>query len=78
MRCFGEDTRPEIEAMLLERIRQMTPEEKLARVDDLTTAARTLAAAKIREEHPELDDREVTLRVAERLYGRELVAKVRL
>jgi hypothetical protein len=77
VKLFGEDTRPEIEDRMIEMLRRMPPERKLAKIFDLGAAARELSAARIRAEHPELEEREVRLRVGELVYGKELIAKVR-
>jgi len=53
----------------------MTPQQKAARIFDLNRAARALSAARIRKEHPDLSDREVQVRVAALVYGRELVRR---
>ncbi len=69
------DTRPDIEERMLQLYRQMTPQQKAARIFDLNRAARELSAARIRKEHPDLSDREVQVRVAALVYGRELVRR---
>jgi len=58
---------------MLELYRGMTPQEKARRVFDLNAAARALAAARIRKDHPELSEREIDVRVAALVYGRALV-----
>lgn len=58
---------------MLQLYRQMTPQQKAARVFDLSRTARLLSAARIRRDHPELSDREVEVRVAALAYGRDLV-----
>lgn len=69
------DTRPEIEERMLQLYRQMTPQQKAARIFDLNLAARTLSAARIHREHPNLSPREVEVRVAALVYGRDLVKR---
>jgi hypothetical protein len=69
------DTHPRIERMIIEGYRRMTPAQKLARVFDLSLAVRQLSAARIRNEHPELDERTVQERVAELCYGPDLVRR---
>jgi hypothetical protein len=71
------DTEPEAAAILLEGYRRMSAAQKFAIVDDLRRATLQLAAARIRAEAPDLDEREVQLRVAELTLGRELVDEVR-
>lgn len=60
---------------MLQLYRQMTPQQKAARIFDLNRAARELSAARIRKDHPELSEREVEVRVAALVYGRELVRR---
>lgn len=69
------DTRPDVEERMLQLYRQMTPQQKAARIFDLNRAARELSAARIRKDHPELSEREVEVRVAALVYGRELVRR---
>jgi len=57
--------------MMVDAYRRMTPEQKLRRVWELTLAARQLAAARLREEHPTADDREIALRLAALRFDRE-------
>jgi hypothetical protein len=59
------DTPPEVEEILLEGYRRMTPAEKLARVMDLNRAAQEMALARIRATYgPDLSEREERLRLA--------------
>lgn len=60
---------------MLQLYREMTPEQKARRVFDLGRAARALSAARVRRDHPELSDREVEVRVAALVYGRDLVRR---
>jgi hypothetical protein len=69
------DTRPDIEERMLELYRAMTPQEKAVRIFDLNGAARALSAARIQKDHPELSEREVEVRVAALVYGRDLVRR---
>jgi hypothetical protein len=73
MSLGARDTRPEIEERMLELYRKMTPQDKARRVFDLTRTARLLSAARIRRESSGLSDREVDVRVAALVYGRDLV-----
>ena len=59
-----DDTHPTIRAMMVEGYRRMTPTEKFRRVEELNEAVLQLAAARIRAEHPGLDDRELRLCIA--------------
>ena len=54
----------------------MTPAQRLAAADRLSTAVRELATAGIRERHPNADEHEIRVRLTVRMYGR--AAAVRL
>jgi hypothetical protein len=60
---------------MLQLYREMTPQQKAVRVFDLNAAARALSAARIRKECPHLSQREVDVRVAALVYGRDLVRR---
>lgn len=71
---LSRDTSPEAEALLVERYRQMTPQEKLRQVIDLSEAVRQLAAARIRHQYgPDIDERELRLRLAALVIDRQLM-----
>jgi len=72
-----DDTSPEARALQLELYRRMTPGEKLALVLDLTDTAEIFARAGLRMRHPNADEREITLRLAELKYGREWLQRNR-
>lgn len=76
MSLFSMDTRPEVVGVLLEGYRRMTPAQKLARVADLTAAARQMAAARIRSQYPEADEAEVRMRLGTLVLGRETMRRV--
>jgi hypothetical protein len=75
MRLFGRDTSPEAARVLVDGYRRMSPEQKLAIVDDLTRATKQLAAARIHQQYPNATDREVLLRVASLTLGRDLMIR---
>jgi hypothetical protein len=58
------DTHPRIEAMMVQACRQMTPAEKLARVQALNEGVLQMAAARIRRQYEPASERELRLRVA--------------
>lgn len=60
---------------MLALYRAMSPQEKARRLFDLNRAARSLAGARIRRDHPELSEREIEARVAALVYGRDLVRR---
>lgn len=67
------DTPVEIDRILFDRYRAMTPEQKLHLVFDLQASSDLLAMADIRARHPLIDEREAQLRLASRKYSRELM-----
>lgn len=66
MRTQSRDTHPDIERMLIEHYRTMTPAQKLAAARDLHQAALELAGAGVRLRHPDAPDDEVRLRALSR------------
>jgi len=52
------DTTPEMEKILIAGYRQMTPQQKLQRVTELTQAIQQLALARIRKQYGELAEHE--------------------
>ena len=60
------DTHPEIERLLIEGYRKMSPAQKLDRVGALTQAVQELALLDIRRRHPNAGPREQALRLASR------------
>ena len=72
MRTQSPDTPPEIEAILVERYRQMTPMEKLHQVFELNRMAQQMAAMRIEAQYgPNLSERELRLRLAALWLDRE-------
>ena len=77
MRTQSPDTSPEIEEMVMERYRQMTPQEKIAIIQGLNRTAMLMALAGIRMRHgPDLSERELQLRLAALWLDRETMIKV--
>jgi hypothetical protein len=71
------DTPPDVEEILLERYRRMTPEERLMRAFDMSRAVQQLALARIRAEYgPDLSEREERLRLASLWLPRETMIEV--
>jgi hypothetical protein len=69
------DTSPEIEHLLIERWRRMSPAEKAALVSGLTQAVYDLALAGIRLRHPDASPREQFLRLALLTLGPDLARR---
>lgn len=73
----GEDTPPEVRAMMIEGYRRMSPAEKLQRVVDLNRAVESLARARIRKQYgPNLSEREENLRLASLYLDRDTMIRV--
>jgi hypothetical protein len=75
VRLFGEDTSPEVEALLVERYRQMTPAQKAAKVASLTASTHAVALAGLRQAYPDAGERELQLRLAGRFIDRALLQR---
>lgn len=75
-RTQSPDTSPEIERILIEAWRGMTPAEKILRLRDLTLAARQLALVGIRSRHPHADGRELELRLASLHLSRDVMVRL--
>jgi hypothetical protein len=63
-RTQSDDTSPEIERLMVERWRSMSPEDKLAEIDDACRGSDEVAMMGIRSRHPDADEGEVRLRLA--------------
>jgi hypothetical protein len=70
------DTSPEAWQFLIELHRKMSPQRRLERAFELSDYARGFCEAGIRSKYPEASDREVFLRLTQRILGTELFAKV--
>lgn len=70
------DTSPEAWKLYLDLVRKMTPSEKLRRTLEFSDSVRRLAMAGMRQRYPNADEREIFLRVAQVVLGRELFRKV--
>ncbi len=71
------DTSPEAEAVLLELIRNMTPEERGAKTIQMTNRLIRECKNAIRKLNPEYCEQEVGLAFIESNYGPDLAAEVR-
>lgn len=70
------DTSPKVTRRYYELLRQKTGVERLAITAALTRSVRRLAEAGIRSERPELTDRQVQARLAERMYGTDVAQRL--
>ncbi|MBA2678238.1 MAG: hypothetical protein H0U76_07595 [Ktedonobacteraceae bacterium] len=73
MQPQSEDAHFDVEKIDLDFYRRASPSQKLAAVDALNQAMRL----DILKEHPDTSEEEVKLMIAERMYGKELIDKVR-
>jgi hypothetical protein len=63
------DTSPEQRRRYYELLRALTPEQRARKSAALTRAVRMMALAGIRQQHPDADDVQVLVLLAERMYG---------
>lgn len=70
------DTSPEVEAVLINLLRQAPPWRKLKMLRDLNTTARRLAVSGIRQRYPNATDAEVKRHLADLCLGEQLAATV--
>lgn len=70
------DTSPAIREKLIRGYRDMSPQEKLKRVDEMTKAVQQLALARIRKQHGDISEREQQLRLASLWLDRETMIRV--
>jgi hypothetical protein len=70
------DTSPEADARYHDLLRALSPERRLEAAMKLSRAVRELAVAGIRQRHPAAGEQEVRVRLAVRLYGRAVAARL--
>jgi len=75
MTYFSSDTSPEVEAIMLDRMRQMTGSEKWRMVAELNAAVRAMALAGLRQRYPHASEAELRRRLAGLLLGEELAER---
>jgi len=77
MRTQSPDTPPEIEEIMLERYRQMSPLDRLRQVFELNYTAQSMAALRLQAQYgPDLSERELRLRLAALWLDRETMIEV--
>jgi hypothetical protein len=74
-RPLSRDTAPDVERRQVEAWRRMSAPEKAAMVTGLTRAAWVMAAAGVRQRHPDATSREHFLRLAILVLGRDLAVR---
>jgi hypothetical protein len=77
MRTQSPDTPPEIEEMMIERYRRMSPLDRLRQVFELNYMVQTMAATRIQAQYgPDLSEDELRLRLAALWLDRETMIEV--
>ena len=76
MAAADNDTPNHIQRVLISGIRQMSPQQKLQRVSELTQAVQQLALARIRIQYGALSEYEQRLRLAALWLDRDTMMKV--
>jgi hypothetical protein len=69
------DTPAEVERLILEGYRRMSPAERLERVCALNRSLDVLALAGIRARHPGLSEVDARMRLGVQRYGAELIKR---
>ena len=77
MRTVSPDTPPEVEKVLVEGYRRMSPQEKIRAIQDMNHTVLLMALAGIRSRHgPDLSEREQQLRLAALWLDRETMIRL--
>ena len=76
MIAAGNDTPHHIQRVLTSGIRQMSPQQKLQKVSELTQSVQQLALARIRKQYGELSEHEQRLRLAALWLNRDIMIRV--
>lgn len=72
----AQDTPSDIQKIIIEGYRRMSPQQKLKRVSELTKAVQQLALARIRKQYGTLSKREQHLRLASLWLDRDMMIRV--
>jgi len=70
------DTHPVIHKKLIAGYRDMSPQEKLKRVDEMTKAVQELALARIHKQYGNISEKEQRLRLASLWLDRKTMTRV--
>ncbi len=71
-----QDTSPQIQKLIIDGYRRMSPQQKLKRVDELTKAIQQLALSRISKKHGPISEKEQQLRLASLWLDRETMIRV--
>jgi hypothetical protein len=74
---FGEmlDTSPEARRFYYQKLRELSGQRRLEMMGSTSSLTRRMAEAGIKREHPQISPEELRVRLAVRLYGRELAQR---
>ena len=75
MATLAADTTPQVERLLVERLRQMPPWRKMALMAEMGETVRALALAGLRQCHPDDTPAQRRRRLADLLLGPELASR---
>lgn len=75
MKTQSPDTHPDVEKIIIEAYRRMTPAERVAKMRQLNEWGSQLAFAEVRRRYPDAPEREIWLRVASRHISADLMRK---
>ena len=75
-RTQSADTDPRIEAMLFERLRRLSPVDKVAMIRQACRAAETWKRAGLRHQDPDASEEDLRIRAGVLRLGPELVSRV--
>lgn len=75
MRPLAADTPAHIEQAQLERLRQLSPWQKLALAGHMNQMVRNLALSGLRQRYPQASEAELQRRLVEQRLGAELAAR---
>jgi hypothetical protein len=73
---FPSDTHPDVERMLIERLRQLPASRKWELVGELNHRLRVLALSDLKHQYPAASPSELRLRLAHRMFGSHAATKV--
>jgi hypothetical protein len=73
---LSSDTTPEAEQFLFGQLAKKSAAEKLQMVCQMNASVQVLAMTGLRERYPHETDRQLKFRLAELVYGREIVDRV--
>ena len=76
MKSKLDDTPPEIQKIIIEGYRKMSPQQKIQRVSELNKGVQQFALARIQKEYGEISDHEKRLRLASLWLDRETMVQV--